>query len=57
MKPINVKSDSYAEYNVDFNEKDPKLQVGYHVGIFKYNSIFAKGYTSNWSENVFIRKN
>ena len=25
MKPIDVKSDSYAEYNGDSNEKDPKL--------------------------------
>ena len=24
MKDINVKSDSYAECNVDFKEKDPK---------------------------------
>ena len=25
MKPIDVKSDSYVEYNVDSNEKDPKF--------------------------------
>ena len=25
MKPIDVTSDSYAEYNEDFNEKDPKF--------------------------------
>ena len=25
MKPINVTSDSYAEYNEDSNEKDPKF--------------------------------
>ena len=31
MKPIDVKSDSYAEYNGDSNEKDPKLnQVVMH---------------------------
>ena len=28
MKPIDVKSDSYVEYNVDSNEKDRKFQVG-----------------------------
>ena len=27
MKSIDVKSDSYAECNVDSNEKDPKFQV------------------------------
>ena len=31
MKPIDVKSDSYAEHNVDSNEKDPKYKVGDHV--------------------------
>ena len=35
MKPIDVQSDSYAEYNVDSNEKDPKFQVGDHLKISK----------------------
>ena len=54
MKPIDVTSDSYAEYNEDFNEKDPKFKVGDHVRISKYKHIFAKGYTSTWSEEVFV---
>ena len=33
MKPIEVTFDSYAEYNEDFNEKDPKFKVGDHVRI------------------------
>ena len=53
-KPINVTSDSYAEYNEDSNEKDPKFKVGDRVIISKYKSIFAKGYTQNWSEKVFV---
>ena len=36
MKPIDVTSDSYAEYNEDFNKKDPKFKVGDHVRISKY---------------------
>ena len=28
MKPIDVADDSYAEYNEDFNKKDPKFKVG-----------------------------
>ena len=28
MKPINVTSDSYDEYNEDYNEKDSKFKVG-----------------------------
>ena len=35
MKLNDIKSDSYAEYNVDFNEKQPKLKFGDHVGISK----------------------
>ena len=54
MKPIEVKSNSYAEYNVDSDEKDPKFKVGDHVRISKYKNIFAKRYTPNWSEEVFV---
>ena len=54
MKPIDVTSDSYAEYNEDFNKKDPKFKVGDNVRISKYKNIFAKGYTLNWSEEVFV---
>ena len=31
MKPIDVTDHSYAEYNEDFNKKDPKFKVGDHV--------------------------
>ena len=54
MKPIDVTSHSYAEYNEDCNKKDPKFKVGDHVRISKYKNIFAKGYTQNWSEEVFV---
>ena len=54
MKPIDVTSDSYAEYNEDSNKKDPKFKVGDHVRISKYKNIFAKGYAPNWSEEVFV---
>ena len=53
MKPVDVRSDSYAEYNEDSNEKVPKFKVGDHVRISEYKNIFAKGYTQNWSE-VFV---
>ena len=35
MKPIDVKSDSYTEYNEDSNEKDPKYKAGDRVRISK----------------------
>ena len=49
MKPIDVKSDSFAEYNEESNEKDSKCKVGNHVRISKYQNIFVKGYAPNWS--------
>ena len=33
MKPIEVTSDSYAEYNEDSNKKDPKFKVGDRVRV------------------------
>ena len=33
MKPTDITDDSYAEYNEDFNKKDPKFKVGDHVRI------------------------
>ena len=53
VNPIDVTSDSYAEYNEIPNKKDPKFKVGDIVTISKYKNIFAKGYMPNWSEEVF----
>ena len=50
VKPIDVKDDSFAEYNEESNKKYHKFQVGDHVRISKYKNIFAKAYTLNWSE-------
>ena len=54
MKPINVTSDSYAEHNEDSNVNKAKFKVGDRASISKYKSIFAKGYTQIWSEEVFV---
>ena len=61
MKPVDVGDDSFAEYNgTAFNEesngKDPKFKVGDHVRISNFKNVFAKGYTPNWSEEIFIIK-
>ena len=56
MKPIDVKSDSFTEYNEESNKKDSKLKVGDYVRISKNKNIFAKGYAPNWSEEIFIVK-
>ena len=54
MKPVDVTSDSYAKYNEHSNITKPKFKVVDRVRISKYKNIFAKGYTQNWSEEVFV---
>ena len=54
VKPIDVKLDFYAEYDVDSNEKDTKFKISDHVRISKYKNIFAKGYTPNCSVEVAV---
>ena len=54
MKPVDVKNDKYIDSSEEGNDEDPKVQVGVHVRILKYKSIFAKGYSPNWSKNVFV---
>ena len=56
MKPIDVKDTTYINTDKEINNKDPKFKVGDHVRISKYKNIFAKGYTPNWSEKVFVIK-
>ena len=53
MKPIDVKRDSFAEYNEESNEKDPKFKKGDYVRISKYKNIFAKRCAPNWGEEIF----
>ena len=54
MKPIDVKDNTYIDFEKEVNDKDPKFKVDDHVRISKYKNIFAKGYTPNWSEEVFV---
>ena len=54
MKPVDVEDNTYINFNKEVNDKDPKFKVGDHVRISKYKNIFAKGYTPNWSEEVFV---
>ena len=56
MKPIDVKDNTYINTNKEINNKDSKFKVGDRVRISKYKNIFAKGYTPNWSEEVFVIK-
>ena len=56
MKPVEVKSNTYIDSSKGINNKDPKFKIGDIVRISKYKIVFAKGYTPNWSEEVFVIK-
>ena len=56
MKPIDVKDNTYINSDKEINNKDTKFKVGDHVRISRYKNIFAKGYMSNWNEEVFVIK-
>ena len=53
MKPVDVKDNTYIDFRKEVNDKYPKFKIGDRVRISKYKNIFAKGYTPNWSEEVF----
>ena len=54
MKPINIKDNTYINFEKEVNNKDTKFKVGDYVRISKHKNIFAKGYMPNWSEEIFI---
>ena len=56
MKPNDVKDNTYVNIDKEVNDNDPKFKVGNHVRISKYKNIFAKGFTPNWSEEMFVNK-
>ena len=56
MKAVDINSSTYIGLNKENNKEDPKFEVGDHVRILKCKIIFAKGYSSNWSEGVFVIK-
>lgn len=58
MKPIDVKrSDENRLLSTVYNYKNsmhkPKFQLGDSVRISKFKSIFSKGYTPNWTSEIF----
>ena len=54
MKSVDVKDNTYIEFSKKVNGKDPKFKVGDRVRISKQKNIFAKTYTPNSSEEVFV---
>ena len=56
MKPVDVNSSTYIDSSKEINNKDPKFKICDIVRISKYKIAFAKVYTPNWSEEVFVIK-
>ena len=56
MKPVDVKSSTNIEFNVENDDKHSKLEVVDHVRISKYKKFFEKGYNVNWSDDSFVIK-
>ena len=63
MKPKDVKNDTTKSsaiarnnrvYIDEHNKKNARYNVGDRVRISKFKNIFAKGYTPNWSREIFI---
>ena len=63
MKPKDVKNDTTKSsaiarsnriYIDEHNRKSGRFNVGDRVRISKFKNIFAKGYTSNWSREIFV---
>ena len=49
MKPADLKSGIYIDFNKKNNKENPKSKVGKHA-----KSIFTKGYVPNWFKEVFV---
>ena len=54
MKPKDVKDGNKRVYIDEHNKKSARFNVGDRVRISKFKNIFAKGYTPNWSREIFI---
>ena len=56
IKPADVKSNTYNDFSKEINSETPTFKIRDIVRISKYKNTFAKGYTPNWSEEVFVVK-
>ena len=54
MKPKDVGNNNKRVYIDEHNEKDSRFKIGDRVRISKFKKTFAKGYTPDWSTEIFI---
>ena len=45
---------SKINYFPNCRKEKPKFKVGDRVRIYKYKKDFAKGYKTNWTEEIFV---
>ena len=53
MRPKDVR-DNKRVYIDEHNGKNSRFKVSDRIRISKFKNIFARGYTSNWSRDIFI---
>ena len=53
-KSSSLERNNKRVYIDEHNEKDSRFKVGDRVRIPRYKNIFAKGYTPNWSKEIFV---
>ena len=54
MEPIDIKSSTYVDFGVEINSWCTKFAVAHQLEISKHKNFFAKGYTPNLPEEVFL---
>ena len=54
MKPKDVGNNNKRVYIDENNKKRSRFKVGDRVRISQFKNIFAKGYSPNWSREIFI---
>ena len=54
MKPIDVGDNNKRVYIDEHNQKGSRFKLDDRVRISRYKNKFAKGYTPNWSKEIFI---
>ena len=54
MKPGDVNSSTYIAIGIENSETDLKFEVGDHVKVSKYKSMFGKGHAPNFGKEVFV---
>ena len=57
MKPVDVKSSTYIDFNIENNKEGPQFKIGDHVRISNMKIFFKKCYVPNWPGEVFLIKN